>query len=78
MGAGLNSSFPISSYGGSESNLLWMKVLDTFVQNPDDCGGKCIVISGDGLVPRRVGVAPLPSHSLNQSEGCEAEPEVHH
>jgi len=38
MGADLNSSFPISGYGGSESNLLWMKVLDTFVQNPDEGG----------------------------------------
>jgi hypothetical protein len=30
-----DSSFPVPGYGGSESNLCWMKVLGTFVQNPD-------------------------------------------
>ena len=78
MSAGVNSSCPISGYGGSESNLRWMKVLDTFVQIPDDRVEKCIVISRNGLVFRRGDVAPPTSYSLNQSEGHQAEPEVHH
>src|SRR5579862_3418355 len=77
MSAGVNSSCPISGYGGSESNLRWMKVLDTFVQIPDDRVEKCIVISKNGLVFRRCGVAPALSHNLDHAEHHQAEPEVH-
>src|ERR1700687_1591332 len=78
--AGPDSSFPLPGYGGSESNLVWMKVLHTFVQNPDTplpkthaCSRKQVILP---LWP--LGSAPPASYRLDHAERHQAKPEVHH
>src|SRR5271169_528238 len=80
MGCSPDSSFPVRGYGGSESNLSWTKVLDTFVQNPDDRRrGICRYFERESsLASWRSGIAPPAGHSLDQAERNQTEPEVHH